>query len=99
MIDHLAIDYEKQYSASSEESPMLTDQQNKNDNVRTLSQPYVPLQGKSLSLTYLKLENRRKSISLEQRLDYYIKRNKIDKEFVEEKIAFSQSLSTNNENK
>ena len=101
MVDHLEIEYDKKdasHAASIEDnSKCSSDSKNKkNDNVRNLNQPYFPLLGKTTPLTYTKLENRRTANSLEDRLDYFIKRKRIDKEYIEERIAYSQSLSKQN---
>ena len=86
MIDHLEIDYNERKDLNDDLKKI------KCDNIRNMNQPYVPLQGKTISLNYIKLENRRTAKSLENRVDFYIKKNKIEKEFVDEKIAFSKNF-------
>jgi 23S rRNA pseudoU1915 N3-methylase RlmH len=55
-------------------------------NNRTLDQPYAKLQGKSVRLEYVELKSRKTSKSLENRIEHYVKRRRIDEEFVNQKI-------------
>lgn len=55
-------------------------------NHRTLDQPYTKLQGKSVRLDYVELKKRNTSKSLENRIEHYVKRRRIDEEFVNQKI-------------
>ena len=101
MLDHLEVVHDNKKNipvvpSIEDNSKSSSNSKHKNDNVRTLNQPYFPLLGKTTPLTYTKLENRRTANSLEDRLDYFIKRKKIDKEYIEERIAYSQSLSKKN---
>jgi tRNA pseudouridine38/39 synthase len=92
MIDHVEIDNENmEKTTDAAEVQPVNETTVVNDNIRNLDQPYVPLQGKTIALSYVKLEKRRTAKSLENRVDHYIKRKKIDKDFVEEKIAFTKN--------
>lgn len=47
-------------------------------NARTMDQPYALLQGKHLSLAYVKLQDRKKAKSLDDKVDHYVKRRRLD---------------------
>lgn len=97
MIDTLENDYEQKLKSINFNQNQ--DELNKNnkktsadmyDNRRMLNQPYFPLLGKTTPLTYIKLKDRDTAKSLENRVDFYVKRNKIDKKIAEEKIEIEK---------
>ncbi len=47
-------------------------------NLRSIDQPYTSLQGKNISLTYIKFEDRIKSKSLDEKVEHYVKRQRLD---------------------
>lgn len=70
MIDNVEAKLDKKPMPEIKESTVLTNHQ-------TLYQPYAPLQGKSLSVNYIKLADRRKAHSLDARVDHYVKKRRL----------------------
>ena len=65
-------------------------------NSRTMKQPYSILQGKHLSLTYVPLEERNKAKSLDDKVDHYVKRRRLDANVygkINEANSIAQSLN------
>lgn len=58
----------------------------KGSNARKINQPYIRLLGKSVMVDYIPLEKRKTAKSLENRVEHYVKRKKLDTEFVKEKL-------------
>jgi tRNA pseudouridine38/39 synthase len=65
---------------------------NMHNNARTMRQPYASLQGKHLSLSYMKLEERKKAKSLDDKVDHFVKRQRLDAN-VYGKITDANSLA------
>lgn len=61
-------------------------------NHRTIKQPYSLLQGKSQSHDYIKFADRPKSLSLEHRVDHFVKKRRLDAE-VYDKINEANNLA------
>jgi tRNA pseudouridine38/39 synthase len=61
-------------------------------NARTVRQPYSSLQGRHLSLNYMKLEERKKAKSLDDKVEHYVKRQRLDAN-VYGKISEANSLA------
>lgn len=80
------MDYLEQDLVSEESKETSQSSAKRTTNHRTLDQPYTKLQGKSVRLEYVELKKRKTSKSLENRIDHYVKKRRIDEEFVNQKI-------------
>ena len=89
MIDHLEIEVNNDNNTFLHE---VKKNEILNDNQRTIEQPYRSLQGKSQALHYVKFSDRQKSHSLEDRVDHYVKKRRLDSD-VYDKIAENESLA------
>jgi tRNA pseudouridine38/39 synthase len=84
------------------DSPEMTDSVEKNQtkvSSRTLQQPYANLQGRSRSAEHIKLSKRKVVKSLEDRVQYYVKRKKIDEDLTNNKLAQAVKINKKLEEK